>query len=284
MKNIRAKIEGLGAAVAFAEAGEVETALTFLHDKTSNEKASMNTASKHTVSASPGFMQKLSQKLESISTAIAFAEAGERETALEFLGGESYVAERQAAKEAGLTVQKTTSSRLAEKIGKVAEAVAFAEAGEHEHARTLMGEKALQEKEKGRILVVGREYSFSDHLMAYATNMAKRMRRDIVALNVTASDVGFTFLSAYHKTVKEDFQRHAAENAEVFKKKAAAEGVEFEHVIRFGDPDRAIRSLCEEIGKITYALAEPEISESKRPADVDDQWEIPVFCIVPQAA
>ncbi len=283
MKNLRIKIERMGAAIAFAEAGEAGTAMELMKNIDGHKKAIHDAAHKKEATSTVSLIKKMTKSFDGIMSAMAFAEAGEHDMALECLG-ESYTAEKQAAKEAGLEVQKSKSPGLAEKIGKVAEAVAFAEVGEHEHARSLMGDEVLQKKEKGRILVVGREYSFSDHLMNYATNMASRMGRDILALNVTHSDVGFRFLSTYHKTVKEDFQRHAEENAKLFKNKAATKGVAFEHVIRFGDPDRAIHSICEEIGQITYALAEPEITDRVHPAGAEGQWEIPVFCVVPQAA
>ncbi|MFC1523534.1 universal stress protein [Thermodesulfobacteriota bacterium] len=271
--------------MAFAEAGERDMALEFLQPNSEPAAKELTTAVGGQATSVPaGLGSRMIQKFESFMAAVTFAEAGEPEMALEFLGTESYSDEKQAAQEAGLKMQKTTSLGLTDKISKVAEAVTFAEAGEHEYARSLMREEVLQKKEKGRILVVGREYSFSDHLMSYATNMATRMGREIVALNVTDSDVGFKFLSTYHKNVKEDFQRHAAENAEVFKNKADKEGVGFEHVIKFGDPDKAIRSICDEIGQITYALTEPEMGDSGHPADAEQQWEIPVFCIVPQAA
>ncbi|MDD5153843.1 MAG: hypothetical protein PHR03_04130 [Desulfovibrionales bacterium] len=230
-------------------------------------------------------MKGIIKRFEDVMAAVAFAEEGEHKTAMEIMGYESYPVEKQRTEAAGLKLEKKASEKLMDKIDRVAEAATFAEVGEHVYARKVMGERLVEIREGGRILVVGRECSFSDHLMEYATNMAKRMGRDIVALNVTQSDLAFRFLPTYHQTVREDFRLHAAKSAEDFRNKAAEKGLGFEHLVKFSDPDQAMQTICDKIGEITYVLTEPEIRDAEeRTAALDEQADILVFCVSPRAA
>ena len=62
-----------------------------------------------------------------------------------------------------------------------AAAAAFAEAGEHETARTMVDKSQGNRK----ILVVGKEECFSDVLICYSLEMAKRLDFELMILNVT---------------------------------------------------------------------------------------------------
>ncbi|MFZ5993388.1 MAG: hypothetical protein ACOYU4_00115 [Thermodesulfobacteriota bacterium] len=229
-------------------------------------------------------MKGIIKRFEDVMAAAAFAEEGEHKTAMEIMGYESYPVEKQRTEAAGLKLEKKASEKLTDKIDRFAEAATFAEAGEHAYARKVIGERLVEIREGGRILVVGREYSFSDHLVDYATDMAKKMGRDITALNVTQSDLAFRFLPAYHQTVQEDFRLHAARSAERFRDKAAAKGVGFDHVVKFCDPDQAMQGICAEIGDVAYVLTEPEpIDTGEGTEALDELADIPVFCVWPRA-
>jgi nucleotide-binding universal stress UspA family protein len=171
---------------------------------------------------------------------------------------------------------------LTESYDRVMEAATFAQAGEHEHARSAMAVETAEAEAKGpgKILVVGNEYTFSDQLMDYATDMAKRMGRDIVALNATESDLRFRFMHIYRQTVRDDFRLHAEKSAEAFKNKAEQKGVGFEHLVKFGNPDHATEVICQELSSgTTYVLIEPEFENEEAAAGIGAGYDIPVFCV-----
>ena len=62
------------------------------------------------------------------------------------------------------------------------EAITFAEAGQHDYAEDVLME--VQEKEESKkLVVVGKESTFSQEIIDYAIDMAERMSYEIVALN-----------------------------------------------------------------------------------------------------
>ena len=160
------------------------------------------------------------------------------------------------------------------------EAATFAQADEHEHARNTIAQETLEPetKEYRKILVVGNEYTFSDKLMDYAAEMAKRMDREIVALNTTESDLRFRFMLSHQEKVRDDFTVHAEKSAEVFKNKADKKEVRFEHLVKFSNPDHAIEAICQKFGGTTYVLMEPNFDTEETGIPITDN-DVPVFCI-----
>jgi len=71
--------------------------------------------------------------------------------------------------------------RLTGKMDSYQEAITFAEAGEPEYAREFSRDEVR--KSSDILLVVGQESSFSQEIIDYALEMAKRMSYEIVALN-----------------------------------------------------------------------------------------------------
>ncbi|MBW2325983.1 MAG: hypothetical protein JRF45_05705 [Deltaproteobacteria bacterium] len=77
---------------------------------------------------------------------------------------------------------KQKLSRAGDKMEKYQEAITFAEAGESEYAmETMIKERVEQTSTK--LLVMGRESTFSKEIIDYALEMAQRMSYDILALN-----------------------------------------------------------------------------------------------------
>jgi len=169
---------------------------------------------------------------------------------------------------------------MSQKKDALMEAATFAQADEHEHARSAIAKDTHKPEPKGpgKILVVGSEYTFSDKLMDYAAEMAKRMDREIVALNATESDLRFRFMASHRDKVRDDFTVHAEKNAEVFKNKADSKEVRFEHLVKFSNPDSAIEAICQELGGTTYVLMEPNFDNEEAGAPITDS-DVPVFCI-----
>jgi hypothetical protein len=168
---------------------------------------------------------------------------------------------------------KKKANRLTKKMEQVQEAVAFAEAGELESARRLLHEEVTEEP-PGRLLVIGRESTFSRGVIDYSLEMAKRMSYDILALNTTPlSSETFKIFSSSHKQLCRDFRALAEENVQEFRKEAEGLGVPFAHVVRFVDRDHAVEEINHEFKDIEFVVSDAEqegavnrTEEGERPA------------------
>jgi hypothetical protein len=161
--------------------------------------------------------------------------------------------------------------RKANKVGtsmeKYQEAITFAEAGEQEHVKTLFQAEAAEvaEERVGKLLVVGREGTFSREIMDYALDMAQRLHYEILALNTAAlSGETFRLFSASHKKLSEDFQELSEKNAMPFHEEADRLGVAFAHMVKFSARDEAIQELNKEFPNIEFVVSD---SEEERPAE-----------------
>lgn len=217
-------------------------------------------------------MKRFIKDFEDSMAAAAFAEAGEFKTARNILNEMGEAREEMKA----VQVKDERIESLMKKHDRTEEAIVFAQAGEHEYARELMKKT---EEERKKILIVGGEEGFSEKLIHYAISMAERMNHDIVALNVIP--VGRRLFSFLNEKVKDELRQDAEAAVETFREKAAESGVTFDHTVKFGDFDRAIREAHREHKRISFVLAEPEQlaeRESSRKAS-----SIPVFCLAQES-
>jgi predicted alpha/beta-fold hydrolase len=155
---------------------------------------------------------------------------------------------------------KKKVSKAGSSMEKYQEAVAFAEAGEQEHAKTLFHAEAdVAEERAGRLLVVGREGTFSREVIDYAIEMAQRLSYEILALNTAAlSGETFRLFSSSHRKLSEDFRALSEKNARPFQQEAERVGVSFAHVVKFGDRDEAIDEVNREFGNIEFVVSDTE--------------------------
>jgi len=168
---------------------------------------------------------------------------------------------------------KKKANRLTKKMEEVQEAVAFAEAGERESALGLLHEEAIEES-PGKLLVIGRESTFSREVIDYSLEMAKRMSYEILALNTTAlSSETFKIFSSSHKQLCRDFRTLAQENVKEFRKEAESLGVPFAHVVKFIERDHAVEEINHEFKDIEFVVSDSEqegavnrTEEGERPA------------------
>ena len=161
-------------------------------------------------------------------------------------------------------VAKSKSSMLE----SAATAVAFAEAGEYETARSII----TPIKQTRKILVIGHEDGFSARLSDYALDMAKRLDFELVALNVTSVPLSLSGdkREAAITTFIEGAQRSGAELEE----KAAARNIVFTHRIEIGAQEAVVEKLHNEDCGLRYVLTEPdpEVADKRR-----NRVAIPVF-------
>ncbi len=116
------------------------------------------------------------------------------------------------------------------------------------------------EKETTRkLLVVGRESSFSDEAIDYAIEMAERLSYEIVALNTAPlSCETFRLFSSSRSKMCQDFQEISEKNVAAFAQKAADSRISFEHVVKFSGSDQAIEEVQKEKGSIEFVISDAE--------------------------
>jgi hypothetical protein len=145
-------------------------------------------------------------------------------------------------------------------------------------ARDPSQEVALHQTEaRPKILVVGKEDSFTERVMDYTVNLAQRLGYDIIAMNVnTVVGQSGAFLHPFKHHLRETFEIHAAEAAELLRRKAFDRGIEFEHVVRYEEVSKAVKQLHHERDHIELVVTEPEY----HPDGGDTEIAIPVYSIL----
>lgn len=132
---------------------------------------------------------------------------------------------------------------------------------------------AAFEATEGRLLVMGRESTFSGEVIDYAIDMARRMSFEILALNsAPLSCDSFNLFSTSRSKLCQEFQSISEKNAIAFRREAEANGIPFTHVVKFDEPDQALAGVQHEYGNIEFVISEAQPSaavdqaaESNRP-------------------
>jgi hypothetical protein len=165
------------------------------------------------------------------------------------------------------------AKKARDNMDKYHEAVAFAEAGHPEYAQQLFQPDVVEEARAmpTKLLVVGREATFSKEVIDYALEMAQRLSYDILALNTAAlSGDAFRLFSSSHRKLAEDFRALSEENVRLFQEEAEKAGVAFDHIVKFGERDEAIEEINREFGDIEFVVSD---SEEERPAQRAEEGE-----------
>ena len=177
---------------------------------------------------------------------------------------------------------KTMAKRLTGAMDEYNEAITFAEAGDQEHAQRLFQEREVEERPP-KLLVVGRESTFSREVVDYALEMAQRMSYEILALNTAPlSCETFKIFSSSQKKLCQDFQTLAEDNVKGFREEATRMGIPFAHVVKFSEPDEALEELKREYKDIEFVVSEAEEEEIANRAEegIRARKEIFVYSMV----
>jgi hypothetical protein len=151
---------------------------------------------------------------------------------------------------------KQKLSRASKKMDKYQEAITFAQAGESDYAMETMAEQR-EEQEPTRLLVMGRESTFSKEIIDYALDMAQRMSYEILALNTAPlSCETFKLFSSSRNQVCEEFKSMSEKSAGLFQEAAAERGVPFNHVVMFSEPEEALESITREHKDIAFVISD----------------------------
>ena len=148
-------------------------------------------------------------------------------------------------------------------------AAAFAEAGEQEMARSMITNPATK-----TMLVIGRESSFSQELIDYSVNMAKRLGFEIMALNTTDSPLSMP--ADQRDEASRFFEKSSRNNIASLQEVAELNSVAFSHVVRIGARDQVVDVLHEQCPGVRYVLTEPDQEVARNPAG---KTVIPVFAL-----
>jgi hypothetical protein len=137
-------------------------------------------------------------------------------------------------------------------------------------------ESASLPQENRKILVVSREARFSEAVVNYAVNLAERLGYDLMALNVGAGRSGKGIMQVpYHHYLEEKFKKQARTAAAQIEGRLRAQGLRFEHLVRFGEVGAAVEALNQEKRRIEFVLNASELSEAEMMGGVS----LPVFTI-----
>ncbi|MFO7971902.1 MAG: hypothetical protein R6U40_09145 [Desulfobacterales bacterium] len=151
---------------------------------------------------------------------------------------------------------KQKLSRAGNKMDKYQEAITFAEAGEADYAMETMVEQR-EEQEPTRLLVIGRESTFSKEIVDYALEMAQRMSYEILALNTAPlSCETFKLFSSSYNQVCQEFKNMSEKSARLFQEAASEKGIPFDHVVLFSEPEEALESINREHKDIAFVVSE----------------------------
>jgi hypothetical protein len=151
---------------------------------------------------------------------------------------------------------KQKLSRAGNKMDKYQEAITFAEAGVSDYAMDTMAEQR-EEQEPTKLLVMGRESTFSKEIIDYALDMAQRMSYEILALNTAPlSCETFKMFSSSRNQVCEEFKSMSEKSAGLFQEAAVEKGIPFNHVVMFSEPEEALESITREHKDIAFVVSE----------------------------
>jgi len=153
---------------------------------------------------------------------------------------------------------KKKASRLGEKMDQYQKAITFAESGDHHHAERFF-EPDISEEKAGKLLVVGRESSFSQEVVDYALDMAQRLSYEILALNTAPlSCETFKIFSSSQKKLCEDFRSLAEDNVKIFREKAETLGIPLTHIVKFSERDVALEEINREFSDVEFVVSDTE--------------------------
>ena len=149
--------------------------------------------------------------------------------------------------------------KLTGRMDQYQEAITFAEADQPEHARELFLTEEQEQKFAAKLLVVGRESTFSREIVDYALEMAQRMSYEILALNaVSLSCETFKLFSLSSNKLCREFQEISEDNVRVFREAAEKIDIPFSHVVKFIEPDEALEEMKREFRDIEFVISEAE--------------------------
>ncbi len=113
-----------------------------------------------------------------------------------------------------------------------------------------------QAAEGKKIVAVSTEPVFSRALVDQALGVAGRLGTEVVGLSVCRA--GAEGQGEHAAKARDLFVLRAQESAAGFAARAAAEGIPFRHVLRFGKPADLVEQECANLKRVEFVLADKE--------------------------
>lgn len=168
--------------------------------------------------------------------------------------------------------------KLMGRMDQYQEAITFAEAGQREKVRELISQDHGEQEIAPKLLVVGRESTFSREIIDYALEMAQRLSYEILAMNsVELSCETFDLFSLSSKKLCQEFREISQENVALFKDKAEKTGVSLHHVVKFVEPDEALEEIKREHDDIEFVISEAEQEQATRQVEEGERARQDIF-------
>ncbi|MEJ2284281.1 MAG: hypothetical protein P8X85_11880 [Desulfobacterales bacterium] len=173
---------------------------------------------------------------------------------------------------------RNRTRKLMGRMDQYQEAITFAEAGQPEHVQEMLTADEGEEKTAAKLLVVGRESTFSREIIDYALEMAQRMSYEILALNsVALSCETFNLFSLSSNKLCQEFREISEENVRVFQQEAEKKGIHFSHVVKFVEPDEALAEIKREYKDIEFVISEAEEEQVTRRIEEGERARQDIF-------
>ncbi|MBW2370073.1 MAG: universal stress protein [Deltaproteobacteria bacterium] len=131
---------------------------------------------------------------------------------------------------------------------------------------------ASEAERQTKLVVVGQESRFSDSIINYALDMARRMDYQILALNTAPlSCETFQLFSSSRAQVCQDFEALSQKNAQKFKARCEIAGIDFTQVVKFVETNGALEQIKAEFDDIGFIVSEPEEQRTQAQHTMDGQ-------------
>ncbi|KPA11946.1 hypothetical protein MHK_007848 [Candidatus Magnetomorum sp. HK-1] len=157
------------------------------------------------------------------------------------------------------------------------ESITFAEAGQHDYALRLK-EKHQKEDRRGKLLVIGKESQFSEGVIDYSLDMARRMSFEIIALNTAPlSCKTFSVFSSSLSNACKEFKEISEQNITSFQQHALQSQIPFTHVVKFNEVEHATVDIQKEFGNIDFVVSEPEEERTEQRIQRDNRVQNEIF-------
>ena len=155
---------------------------------------------------------------------------------------------------------------LGKRHGNTEKSITFSQPSVNTGAGVDQCTMSCSENQGKNLVVATLESRFSDDMVEYALDMAKRMDYGIIAVNAANLTHDVTsFFSTTQEELYADFKDTAGNNVTPFQQKAAELGLKFAHTTSQADVDHAIADITKACGHIEFI-----ISENKSPAAIRD--------------
>jgi len=129
---------------------------------------------------------------------------------------------------------------------------------------------------KRKILVVGKDYAFSNGVVDYAANLSQRLGYDIIAMSVNpALGQSGKFFSPYNQHLRGKFTQRAQAAWTPVATELASLGIRSEHVVKFEGLAGAIKDLNHAVKRIDFVITDQGIKDE----EITGEIPLPVFSI-----